>query len=477
MAVMDSNLVKKEVYERVNNNFVMDFRELVENANDIIQSVDENGNILYVNNRWKESLGYSEGDLKGLNLKDIIQKECMSKCMEIFEKVKKGNPIENVEIVFVTKKGEDIFVEGNVRPIKTESGFITVGIFRDITQRKNIEKKLEFERQQLISIFDAIDEPVYVSDIETHEVLYSNEALKKQFGDVRGKKCYEVFQGLDSPCPFCTNDIIKEMGGKEAYIWEFQNLLNKRWYRCIDKAIRWPDGRLVRYELAIDITDRKKAEETMKYFIDDLESENKILRDDLEGLMNRIDLLCAGFSSDFNSIENLSEVSGGIYLFPIEYQDSAYNLFSQAIDAKMPALAVIRSSPNRFETALGRKVEVIWLTTNRVDGVVCVDPNDFVNLSIAISEFFKHAPEGLLLFEGIELLMSNVEFSRILRLIQILNDKVSVVSGSILMILDYNVVGEKELKLIKRECLPMPDVFKESDRQNGKIIAKTDLEV
>jgi len=476
MTVMDNNLIKKEVYERVNGNFVIDFRDLVENANDIIQSVDESGKILYVNRRWKDALGYSDEEIKGLNLVDIIQKECIPKCMEIFEDVKKGISVENVETVFVTKDGSNIFVEGNVRPIKTENGLITVGIFRDISQRKEIEKKLEFERQQLISIFDGIDEPIYVCDIETYDVIYANEALKKEFGDVIGKKCYKVFQGLDYPCPFCTNDIIREMEGKEAYIWEFQNLLNKRWYRCIDKAIRWPDGRLVRYELAIDITDRKKAEETMRYFIDDLESENKMLREDLKGLMNRIDTLSAEFNSDLKSIENLSEVSGGIYLFPIEYQDRAYQLFSQAIDAKLPALAVIRSSPKRFEAALGRKVEVIWLTTNRVEGVVCVDPNDFVNLSIAISEFFKHAPEGLILFEGIELLMSNVEFSRILRLIQILNDKVSVVSGSILMVIDYDIVGEKELKLIERECLPMPDVFKESGRQ-VRGMADTDLEV
>ncbi len=37
-----------------------------------------------------------------------------------------------------------------------------------------------------------------------------------------------------------------------------------RWYRCLDRAITWADGRIVRYELAVDITDRREAEEALR---------------------------------------------------------------------------------------------------------------------------------------------------------------------------------------------------------------------
>jgi PAS domain S-box-containing protein len=40
--------------------------------------------------------------------------------------------------------------------------------------------------------------------------------------------------------------------------------MNDRWYHCIDKAIAWPDGRLVRYELAVDIHEQKVAEESLR---------------------------------------------------------------------------------------------------------------------------------------------------------------------------------------------------------------------
>ena len=42
------------------------FRDLFENANDMIQSVDINGSFVYVNRKWLETLGYSEKEVKKL---------------------------------------------------------------------------------------------------------------------------------------------------------------------------------------------------------------------------------------------------------------------------------------------------------------------------------------------------------------------------------------------------------------------------
>jgi len=119
----------------------------------------------------------------------------------------------------------------------------------------------EFEWQQLFSIFDSIDEAIYVSDPNTYEVLYANRTTREKFGDVGGEKCFRAFQCLKSPCPFCTNERIFGMNVGHAFTWEFQNRVDNHWYRCIDRSMLWPDGRLVRYELAVDITNRKVLEE------------------------------------------------------------------------------------------------------------------------------------------------------------------------------------------------------------------------
>lgn len=112
------------------------------------------------------------------------------------------------------------------------------------------------------AILNGISEVIYVADPKTYELLYVNEAFKKHFGDAVGKICYKTLQNLDSPCPFCTNSIIFS-SETDTHVWEFQNMVTKSWYRCIDKAIDWPNGKKVRYEMAIDITRQKEIEEAL----------------------------------------------------------------------------------------------------------------------------------------------------------------------------------------------------------------------
>jgi PAS domain S-box-containing protein len=144
---------------------------------------------------------------------------------------------------------------------------------KQVAERQRVEQVLETQRQELISFLDSIDEAIYVCDPESHELLYVNGATKAIFGpDIVGKECYCVFQGLDKPCDFCTNPIIFGKNLGSPYVWEFQNKINGRWYRCIDKAISWQDGRMVRYEIALDIHDLKLAEEALR------DSENRYRR-------------------------------------------------------------------------------------------------------------------------------------------------------------------------------------------------------
>ena len=110
---------------------------------------------------------------------------------------------------------------------------------------------------------DAIDAMIYVADMETHEVLYVNEHAREVLGDVEGKKCWSCIQSDQTgPCEFCTNKKLLDDKGEPTGVhrWQFQNTKTGRWFDCHDVAIRWIDGRLVRMETAIDITEQKAAE-------------------------------------------------------------------------------------------------------------------------------------------------------------------------------------------------------------------------
>ena len=153
----------------------------------------------------------------------------------------------------------------------------------EAVKRERMEKALDTQMRELISIFDSINERIYICDPDTHEVLYVNAATTAIFGpDLVGRKCYRVFQGSDEPCDFCTNPMIFGENLGDFYIWEFQNRLNGRWYRRIVKAIRWPDGRMVRYEMAIDINDMKVAQEALR---ESEEKYRKLVENANEGIL------------------------------------------------------------------------------------------------------------------------------------------------------------------------------------------------
>ncbi len=140
-------------------------------------------------------------------------------------------------------------------------------IFEDITQEKTAREKADLSHKRLVTVLDSINAVIYVADMQTHEILFLNKAARDDMGDASGKKCWQMIQaGQKGPCPFCTNHKLVDQDGNPTgvYRWEFQNSRTGRWYDCHDLAIKWVDGRVVRLESAIDITDRKEAERVLK---------------------------------------------------------------------------------------------------------------------------------------------------------------------------------------------------------------------
>ncbi len=150
-----------------------------------------------------------------------------------------------------------ILVQGNVIADESGNPERLVGTAIDITDRKKAQEEIETTRRQLVSMFDSLDEVVYVADPDTYELLYMNSPARHLFPGGIGDKCYKVLQDRDEPCTFCTNHIIFHERPGRPYIWEFQNQVNQKYYRCIDRAIPWEGDRMARFEMAIDVTDLK----------------------------------------------------------------------------------------------------------------------------------------------------------------------------------------------------------------------------
>lgn len=118
---------------------------------------------------------------------------------------------------------------------------------------------------ELTILFDSVPAIVYVADMQTYDLLYVNGFASERFGSGwQNRKCHDYLQqGQQQHCGFCSNPLLLHDGQPgPAVIWEFRNTKDGRWYQCLDKAVRWPDGRLVRLEIALDITERKEMERT-----------------------------------------------------------------------------------------------------------------------------------------------------------------------------------------------------------------------
>lgn len=107
-------------------------------------------------------------------------------------------------------------------------------------------------------LIDELDEIVYVSTLDTYELLYLNRKGREltgiKVGEYNHVKCYEALQGRTSPCPFCSNS---KLTLDEFYIWEFSNPIFKKDYIVKDKLIMW-EGIPVRMEMAVNISDAHK---------------------------------------------------------------------------------------------------------------------------------------------------------------------------------------------------------------------------
>lgn len=144
-------------------------------------------------------------------------------------------------------------------------------IFSEYIKHRQTEAALHLERAQLLSLFDSIQEPIYVADMDNYIIIYANLAAQRAYNkSLIGEVCHKVLMDRDQPCEFCTNSTLKALA-YEPYVWESYNPVLNRYYRVVDRMIKWPDGRDVRFEMAIDISDYKQATR-------DLQTEKERLR-------------------------------------------------------------------------------------------------------------------------------------------------------------------------------------------------------
>jgi diguanylate cyclase (GGDEF)-like protein/PAS domain S-box-containing protein len=114
----------------------------------------------YVNRKFKEMLGYADDEeLKNIPINKIIDEESLPVCAQIYDKILKGEKVENPYLsIFRKKNGEKIYVEITINPTEYEGRPAVQGFVRDVTEKKLLENKLKEMNEKLkeLSIKDEL---------------------------------------------------------------------------------------------------------------------------------------------------------------------------------------------------------------------------------------------------------------------------------------------------------------------------------
>jgi PAS domain S-box-containing protein len=242
------------------------YRLLFENALEGIFQIAPNGQLISANPSLAAIFGFDSKDRMIQHIKSIEQSLIKPEDWDTLKKLaEKKAGIKHFEIKALRQDNTAIWIALNAQSVKDEKGTTIYyeGFVEDITDNRKAEQELKETKERLQTVMNSINALIYIADMESYELLFVNAYGLKVWGkDIVGQKCWKVIQGMEKPCSFCTNAklINKKANNDNGTQWEFQSSANQRWYSITDRAIQWVDQRIVRMAVAMDITERKKAE-------------------------------------------------------------------------------------------------------------------------------------------------------------------------------------------------------------------------
>ena len=162
-------------------------RTYLESSPDLICVIDLKGTVLYINRAAERITGYSSEELLGKRFLElpILPPEYLSRPPKLLELNQSGEPAEPSELELVRKNGSRIFIEISYLPIgsRTEGGKTEIiGIARDVTERKQIEKALRQSEERFRNVLDNSLDMIYSMNLQTGKYEYVSPSLKEMLG-------------------------------------------------------------------------------------------------------------------------------------------------------------------------------------------------------------------------------------------------------------------------------------------------------
>ncbi|MBI4964285.1 MAG: PAS domain S-box protein [Desulfomonile tiedjei] len=283
------------------------YRDLVENANDIIYVTDADGYFVLMNPVGLRTTGYSLNEITSKHYLDLIPAEYKQQ-VEKFYGVQfvKGIPDTYYEVPIITKQGETAWIGQSVQLVF--EGEAVVGfqaICRDVTDRKIAEEALRESEERYRAVFNNAAAGINLSDREGR-FLQVNSKSASMFGYTREELLRMSFFDITHPedADVSRKHLLELVHGKKDFYGLEKRYVRKDgiviWADIYVSAIRDAKGEYAAtLAVVVDITDRKRSEQERESLREQLLQAQK---------MEAIGTLAGGIAHEFNNL--LTVVSG-----------------------------------------------------------------------------------------------------------------------------------------------------------------------
>ena len=238
--------------------------------------LDDSLTLIWANNAFYEKTGYSEKEFlfRFPSLKRFgFLKSCdFVPMISYFQKeYEDGKSCAEYEICMPVNHKDPVWMKLTCTFSSPKNNGIPMVyiLYTDIDELRKKEKESYIREKEykknLKWMMSEYKDPIYISDMETYDLLYINESfsnvLQISAKQAAGQKCYRVIQGRDEPCPFCTNSLLSK---DKVYNWEFYYSQLKQAFQKKDKILQW-NGRKAHLSLSIplDSINKKGADITV----------------------------------------------------------------------------------------------------------------------------------------------------------------------------------------------------------------------
>jgi PAS domain S-box-containing protein len=185
--ITDSRLAEKRIRESESL-----YRTLVETSPDAIGLMDIAGTIIMHNKQALDVFGFQPIDnLKGKNVMDLVAPENYEVIMENMKKLQEEKNIRNLELTSFKKDGSRFYLELSSSVLQDDRGLpqSVLTVFKDITERKKLEKALRDEALRRRILVEQSRDGIVILD-QNGKVYESN----RQFAAMLGYSLEEMSQ-------------------------------------------------------------------------------------------------------------------------------------------------------------------------------------------------------------------------------------------------------------------------------------------